>query len=144
MSFDLPPLVKSAERLLLETEKAVRLFPRYHKYQHGTVLRKQAMALTRAAHKAWRERSNQVAKLQDLSDRIDDFKLSMQLGQQIKAFNSLGQFEAIASIAVDVGKQCGGLLKEQHRKRQIAMQREASQRPQILSPRAASTYEAHP
>lgn len=39
MSFSLPPIVKAAERLLLEIELAVRRFPRYHKYTHGTHLR---------------------------------------------------------------------------------------------------------
>ena len=42
MSFSLPPIVKAAERLLLEIEQAVRRFPRYHKYTHGTRLREQA------------------------------------------------------------------------------------------------------
>jgi hypothetical protein len=53
MSYALPPIVKAAERLLLEIEQAVRRFPRYHKYTHGTRLRDQAMAVTQLAHRAW-------------------------------------------------------------------------------------------
>jgi hypothetical protein len=35
VSFTLPPVVKQAERLLVEIELAVRRFPRYHKYALG-------------------------------------------------------------------------------------------------------------
>lgn len=41
MPFELPPIVKQAERLMLEIEIAVRQFPRYHKYAVGAELREQ-------------------------------------------------------------------------------------------------------
>jgi len=61
MSFALPPIVRLAERLLVEIEQAVRRFPsRYHRYAIGAVLRAQAMSVAKLAHRAWRDRQNQV------------------------------------------------------------------------------------
>jgi len=43
----LPPIVQSAERLLVCIEQAVRGFPRDHKYTLGADLRRQAMTTVR-------------------------------------------------------------------------------------------------
>lgn len=101
MSFELPPLVKCAERVMLEIEQAVRGFPRYHKYTHGTRLRDQAMDVAQLSHRAWRDRRRQTEWTAKLIFAIDDLKLSLQLGAQIRAFGSFGQFEALAFLAVE-------------------------------------------
>lgn len=143
MSFQYPPIVKLAERLLLEIEQAVRRFPRYHKYAHGARLREQAMAVAQLSHRAWRDRKCQAQWTEKLAFAIDDLKLSLQLGKQIEAFSSFNQFEALARLASDLGRQCGGWRKQQHLKGQNGKEpRAPSQRAQILSSRAASP-EAH-
>src|SRR5690348_11086663 len=44
MTFEAPPIVKLAERLLVEIEQTVCRFTRYHKYTTGTQLRRRAWA----------------------------------------------------------------------------------------------------
>jgi hypothetical protein len=47
MSQAAPPIVQLAERVLVELEQVVRLFPRYHKYAVGADLREQARIVAR-------------------------------------------------------------------------------------------------
>jgi hypothetical protein len=138
MSYALPPIVKAAERLLLEIEQAVRRFQRYHKYTHGTKLREQAMQIAQLCHRAWRDQAQRPRWTTDLIWAIDDLKLSLQLGKQIEAFVSFAQFEMLARLCADLGKQCGGWRKQQHRNSQNATgQTSQPQRAEILSSRAA-------
>lgn len=138
MSFSLPPIVKAAERLLLAIEQAVRRFPRYHKYTHGTRLREQAMAIARLTHRAWRDPAHRAMWTTKLIWAVDDLKLSLQLGKQIEAFVSFAQFEMLARLCSDLGKQCGGWRKQQHRNSQNAAKGPLSQqRAEILSSQAA-------
>ncbi len=55
MTVQAPGVVQLAERVLREIELAVRQWPRYHKYAHGSTLRSEAMKLAKLAHRAWRE-----------------------------------------------------------------------------------------
>jgi hypothetical protein len=138
MSYALPPICKAAERLLLEIEQAVRRFPRYHKYTHGTRLREQAMEIAQLAHRAWRDQSQRAMWTTKLVWAVDDLKLSLQLGKQIEAFASFAQFEMLARLCAGLGKQCGGWRKQQHRDSQNAQAgKPPTQRAEILSSRAA-------
>jgi len=140
MGYQLPEIVKAAERILVEVEKAVRAFPRYHKYAHGARLRDQAMAVAQAAHRAWRDRAHQVVAIERLSDAIDDMKISLQLGKQIEAFASFAQFEMLARLVSELGRQCGGWRRQKRRRGQNAIEPSASsQRAQVLSSRDASS-----
>jgi hypothetical protein len=143
MSFQLPPVVKLAERLLVEIEKAVRRFARYHKYTVGADLRVQAMRVCKLAHRAWRDRRLQADWIAKLVWAVDDLKLNLQLVKQLQAFASFAQFEMLSRLAVDLGKQTGGWHKQQHPKSQNAGAGPAPQQcAQILSTRAASQCEA--
>lgn len=141
MGFTLPQIVKSAERFMADVELATARFPRAHRYTLGSDLRKNAMEIARLAHRAWRDRK---ASLDELSDAIDDLKLRLQLGQQVKAFVSFAQFETLARALNDLGRQCGGWRKQRRSvNRQNAQPSSAAeQRPSILSSRAA--HEANP
>jgi hypothetical protein len=143
MNHALPPLVKQSERLLLEIEQAVKRFSRFHKYQHGARLRDQAMNVARLAHRAWRDQSQRSTWTTKLIWAVDDLKLSLQLGKQIEAFASFAQFEMLAKIASDLGRQVGGWRKQQHRSSQNAAAEAPTQRAQVLSSGAAS-IEANP
>lgn len=139
MSYDLPPVVKLAESLLVQIEEAVHRWPRYHKYAHGVTLRSQAMEVAQLAHRAWRDRRQQLTWLNELVWAVDELKLSLQLGMKIRAFSSFRQFEVIAKGVKELGRQVGGWVKHEHSKGQNAAPRVgAPQRPQILSTRATS------
>jgi hypothetical protein len=144
MSSDLPSIVRLAEQLQREIEIAVRRFPRYHKYAHGAKLRRRADKMVERAHRAWRDRDDRERRIAKLSKSIDRLKLSLQLGVAIKAYASFQQFEALARLATEVGRRCGGWLKTVHQNGQNGEKpRASSQRAKILSSRDASA-EAHP
>jgi hypothetical protein len=139
MSFDLPPIVKLSERLLVEIEQTVRGFPRYHKYAIGKDLREQAMQVARLCNRAWRERAHQLRWTVQLVWAIDELKLSLQLGSQVHAFKSFNQFEKLIRLAEDLGRQAGGWKRQQqHPKGQNSTREVVAERAQILSTRAAS------
>ncbi len=114
MTHALPPIVKLAESLLVSIEQAVRRFARYHRYSVGADLRTQTMAVARLAHRAWRDRASKAAWVEQLVRAVDDLKLTMQLAKQVHAFASFAQFEALARVAADLGRQVGGWRKQLH------------------------------
>jgi hypothetical protein len=139
MSFALPPIAKAAERLQLEIEQAVRAFPRYHKYALGSDLREQARTVVRLCHRAWRDRPRQRHWTEQLVWAIDEVKLSLQLGSQLRAFRSFAQFEQLIRLAEDLGRQAGGWKRQQqHPQGQNAAAGAQPQRAQTLSTRVAS------
>jgi len=140
----LPDIVISAGRLRAEVEQAVRSFPRYHKYSTGSDLRQQILLVEKLANRAWRDRARQAYWTAELIFAIDEFKLSLQLGKNIKAFTRFEQFELLARLASDLGRRCGGWRKQQQQKSQNDPKPSASdQRAQTLSSQAASPAEAH-
>ncbi|TAA42509.1 four helix bundle protein [Pseudoxanthomonas winnipegensis] len=111
--FQLPPIVKTAERLLVDIEQAVRRFPRYHRYQIGADLRRQAMAVYRDADRAWRDRQHQAERVAQLVWDIDELKQHLQVAKLLQAFASFKQFEALARAAHQLGAQAGGWRRHQ-------------------------------
>ena len=137
MSFELPPVVKLAERLLVDIENAVLGFSRFHKYTFGTDLRRRAMDVATLAHRAWRDRRQQDKWLSELVWSLDDLNLTLQLGSRIRAFASFGQFEHLARVRSSLGKQVGGWSRSRHLNGQNATPGSAPQRAKILSTGAA-------
>jgi hypothetical protein len=140
MAFQLPPIVKAAERLVVEIEQAVRRFPRYHRYQIGADLRSQALAVFGLADKAWRDRMHQPRWVTQLVDGIDELRRRLQIAKLLNATASFRQFEHLIRLIEDLGRQAGGWRKHlQHPKGQNAQGKHAvAQRAQTLSTCAAS------
>ncbi len=139
MAYNLPAIVKQAERLMADIEIAVAHFPRKHRYTVGTDLRTQAMTVACLTHKAWRNTTQRSVRIAELSEAIDDLKLRMQLAQQIHAFASFQQFEALGRLVTDLGRQCGGWQKRRNTSGQNGAAPASVQRSPILSSHAAST-----
>jgi hypothetical protein len=106
------PLWRDANRLLLEVEQAVRLFPRYHKYTLGSELRHTAMRLCQCIHRAFTRQGSRQKMVQQVAELSDDIKLQIQLAREIRAFANFAQFQRVAELAVSIGKQAGGWLKQ--------------------------------
>jgi len=137
---ELPPIAKLSERLLLDIEQAVGRFVRKHRYSIGADLRSQAMQVRRLVDRAWRDRAQLLHWTTELVWAIDDLKLTLQLGSQLRAFNSFVQFEGLIRTTEDLGRQAGGWKRQQqHPKDQNPPPRTGSERVQILSTRAASS-----
>ncbi|GAB0151069.1 four helix bundle protein [Marinobacterium sp. BA1] len=141
-SNQLPEIAKKAERMMVDIEQAVRSFVRYHKYTLGSDIRAQAMTVVRLCHRAWRDRSRQSHWVSELIWAIDELKLSLQLGSQLRAFKSFRQFESIIRSAEEVGRCAGGWKRQLHRKSQNPAGNAPQERAQILSGRDASAYYA--
>ena len=139
MSYQIPAIVKAAERVMAEIEIAVTRFPRAHRYTLGSDLREQTMAVARLAHKTWRDRDHISERLEELSEAIDDLKLRMQLGQQVRAFASFAQFESLARLVGDLGRQCGGWKRRRNASGQNVRPARSAQRLSILSSPGASS-----
>jgi hypothetical protein len=134
MSFALPPIVKLAESLLLDIERAAARFSRSHRYAYGADLRAQAYRVTLAAHEAWRDRAHQAQHIAQLVREVDGLKLRLQIGSRLHAFNSFGQFEGLARAAASLGRQTGAWHRQQqHPKGQNVRHSIGGQRAQILS-----------
>jgi len=85
------------------------------------------------------DRSQQLRRVHELSDAIDELKLRIRLSKQVNAFGSFGEFETIVRTTADLGRQCGGWLKRLHSKGQNAQAASPpAQRASILSSRDAS------
>jgi len=137
----LPEIAKKSERLLVDIEQSVRGFVRYHKYTVGSDMRNQAMLVVRLCHRAWRNRSRQSHWVSELIWAIDELKISLQIGSQLKAFKSFRQFESLIRAAEDVGRCAGGWKRQIHRKSQNSASNTSSERAQILSGHAASKHQ---
>ncbi len=111
-----PAIVKGAEALQVAVDQVVRGFPRAHKYQVGADLRRDARTVMRCALRAWRAAS--LETIGNLSDAIDELKISAQLAKGGQAFKSFAQFEVIARAINDLGRQCGGWQKKHSSKGQ--------------------------
>ena len=138
--FSPPPIIRASERLLLDVENAVRRFPRYHRYQIGADLRRQAMTVYRRANRAWRDRAKQSAWVDALVWDIDDLKQHLQTGKLLQAFVSFAQFEALARQAEGLGAQAGGWRRQlMHPSAQsVQAGNGVAQRGEKLSTRSAS------
>jgi len=138
MRHELPEIARHAMRALACIEEAVTRFPRRHRYGIGADLRSQAMQVARCVHRAWRERTRQLQRVHELSAAVDDLKLTLQLCDAVKAFRSFGEFEVVARLVSDLGRQCGGWLKQLHATGQSGRAgNPPGQRASILSSQAA-------
>ena len=105
------PIWRDANRLLVHIERAVRQFPRYHKYALGSDLRHQARSVCRCLLQATSATDERLSRVEVLIAQVDELKLLIQLAKELECFRSFAEFQAIAELAVVVGKQSGGWRK---------------------------------
>jgi hypothetical protein len=155
MTSDLPPIYKLAEQLLTAVELAVggatstgssdtvpraSGFAKKNRRGLGEDLRDQAMTIVRHCNRAWYDKPRKLHWTGELKWAIDEIKISLRLGQRLRAFRSFAEFETLIRLAEDLGRQAGGWhCQLQQHQGQNAASRPASQRAQTLSAAAAST-----
>jgi hypothetical protein len=105
------PIWRDATQLLLAVEQAVRHFPRYHKYTLGTEMRQQAMKICQLVSRSWQDKARAPETLPRLVLAVDDLKIQLQLGRELQVFRNFAEFEKLAGLTVQVGKQSGGWLR---------------------------------
>ena len=140
MSYQTPKVAQDIRRLRADIEIAVRGFARFHKYDSGQVLREQMRKVQGLVLRAWKEKSpaRQADWLDQLVHGVDQLRADMQAAQDVRAFNSLRQFQHIYRQVDEIGRQVGGWYRQKHPSAQSPQgPSAAAERGQILSTRAA-------
>jgi len=108
------PIYKARYDLCLYLEHVVHGFSRYHKYTLGTDLRDAARRALKLVVRANAQR-DRVATLLELREQLEELKVLLRLGQDLKVFSGFSAFEHAISQVVELAKQNEGWLKSQRR-----------------------------
>jgi hypothetical protein len=106
------PIYKASYDLCLYLEQVVRGFPRYHKYALGADLRDGARRVLTLIVRA-NARHDKAAVLLELREELEQLKVLLRLGQDVKAFASFKSFEHAIAQVVQIAKQNEGWLRSQ-------------------------------
>lgn len=106
------PIYKSSYDLCLYLEQVVHGFSRYHKYSLGTDLRDAGRRALKLVVRANACRDKAPALL-ELREALEELKVLLRLGQDVRAFQRFGAFEHAIGLVVEVAKQNEGWLKSQ-------------------------------
>ncbi len=75
------PILRDARLMMVEVERTVKDFPRYHKYTMGSELRKKAMDIYQFVSRAIQYKHTRAKWVQHLMLAIDDFKCQIQIAK---------------------------------------------------------------
>ena len=106
------PIYKSTYDLCLYLEQIVQHFSRYHKYALGADLRDGARRALKLVVRANARRDKAPVLLQ-LREELEELKVLLRLGQDVKAFANFKSFEHAITQVVDIARQNEGWLKSQ-------------------------------
>jgi len=106
------PIYKTTYDLCLYLEQIVQHFSRYHKYALGADLRDGARRALKLVVRANARRDKAPVLLQ-LREELEELKVLLRLGQDVKAFANFKSFEHAITHVVDIAKQNEGWLKSQ-------------------------------
>ena len=116
MHYENLPLYKKTLELCVFLEQAVQRFNRYHRYQLGADLRRQARELTSLVMQA-NFANDKVRVISTLRNKSEEMKLLITLAKEIQAFVSFAQFQQAVELAVEISRQSQGWLNSWQRKR---------------------------
>lgn len=112
------PIYKASYDLCLYLEQVVQGFSRYHKYTLGTDLRDGARTALKLVVRA-NARRERAAVLIALREQLEELKVLLRLGQDLKAFSRFNTFEHAITQVVELAKQNEGWLKSQRRSQDL-------------------------
>jgi hypothetical protein len=104
------PIYRKAFDMTVYVENIVRGFSRYHKYTLGSDLRRLSAEIVRLIVRANSEREK-VRTIMNLRDTIEEFKVTVRLGKEIKAFGSFNAFKWLMEETISLSRQSEGWLK---------------------------------
>jgi len=110
------PIYKRAYDLCLYFEQIVQNFSRYQKYSLGQDLRDGARTVLKLIVRA-NARQDKAEVLLQLREELEQLKVLLRLGQDVKAFPNFNSFEHAITLVTEIAKQNEGWLKSQHRGR---------------------------
>ena len=106
------PIYKATYDLCLYLEQVVRGFSRYHKYTLGTDLRDGARRVLKLIVRA-NARHDKAPVLLEVREEVEQLKVVLRLGQDVKAFPNFNAFEHAITQVVAIAKQNEGWLRSQ-------------------------------
>jgi len=104
------PIYKKAFDISVYIENCVRGFSRYHKYTLGTDLRNTSREIVRLIVRANSEH-DKLATLQQLRDTVEELKVTMRIGKEVKAYNNFNTFKRLIEEVLSLSRQSEGWLK---------------------------------
>ena len=123
------PIYKATYDLCLYLEQIVQHFSRYHKYALGADLRDGARRALKLVVRA-NARRDKTSVLLQLREELEELKVLLRLGQDVKAFANFKSFEHAITQVVDIARQNEGWLKSQRQGH--------GQNPRAMPPRLAA------
>src|SRR5437870_7015807 len=107
------PIYKASYDLCLYLEQVVQGFSRYHKYSLGADLRDGARRVLKLVVRANSRRDKAPVLLEIREEVVEQLKVVLRLGQDVKAFPNLNSFEHAIRQVTEIAKQNEGWLKSQ-------------------------------
>ena len=104
------PIYKKAMDMTIYIENIVRGFSRYHKYTLGTDLRNLSREIVRLIIRANSEK-DKVKTLLALRDTIEEFKVTLRICKEVKAFKNFNSFKHAIEEAISLSRQNEGWIK---------------------------------
>ena len=104
------PIYKKSMDVAIYIENIVRGFPKYHKYTMGTDLRNKSREIVSLIIKANSEKQKLPALFM-LRDNIEELKVIIRIGKEVKAFNSLKSFTHLIEDVISISRQNEGWIK---------------------------------
>ncbi len=106
------PIFKEAYDLTVHLEKIVRNFSRYHKYTLGTDLRNKSRHILEKIVEANNAAEDREARLLELRQELESFKVITRLCQDSGAFGSTRSYLHVAERITNLARQNEGWLKK--------------------------------
>ena len=106
------PIFRDAYDLTVHIEKIVRNFSRYHKYTLGSDLRERSRNVLDKIVQANSDRENRAARLLELRQELESFKVITRLCHDSLAFPNTRSYLHVAKRITNLAKQNEGWLKQ--------------------------------
>jgi hypothetical protein len=110
------PIYKQGYDLCLYLEQVVKNFSRYQKYALGSDLRDTARRVLKLIVRA-NARGDKAPVLLELREELEELKVLLRLGHDVKAFANFNSFEHAITRVTEIAKQNEGWLKSQRQGR---------------------------
>ena len=98
------PIYRAALDTTVAVHKAVATFSKLHKYALGAQLQRQSIEIVELVA-ASNRKEDRVATLPQLCRAAENLKILVNLGKELEAFASFGQYAQIAQRVVDLARQ---------------------------------------
>ena len=113
------PIFRDAYDLTVHIEKIVRNFSRYHKYTLGSDLRKRSRIILDKIVQANSDRENREARLLELRQELESFKVITRLCHDSLAFPNTRSYLHVAKRITNLAKQNEGWIRQTSSKEKI-------------------------